>query len=513
MSGGIIAGAEFNADRSIDVDVCIIGSGAGGAVLSAGLAQLGLRVCVLEEGGAFTRADWAEGLERVSMPMLYQERGGRATADQAITILQGRNVGGGTTVNWTTCFRTPKRILDHWQRVHGIEGWDEVSLAPHFEAVEQRLGIAPWSEELINSNNGLLEKGLRRMSQESAVLRRNVRGCANSGFCGLGCPYDAKQAMHLTYLPDAMGAGTVIYADLKVERIVVEGKRATSVVGVVMERGRDRPLAHNLVVRAKTIAVCGGAINSPALLLASGLTAGPVGERTFLHPVVAVAGDYEDPVRAWAGAPQSIASHHNVDRGPDRIGYFVEAAPLHPMLGALAARQAGARSADFMSRLGHYTTHISLAVDGLMKGDSGGTVTLRPDGRARLDYPFRPALMEAMQAGTETLIRANLTAGASQVLTMHTDPVAVRGVKGLRQVFERGFGPLDLAVFSAHQMGGCAMGPDPATSVVRPDLRHHQLENLFVVDGSVFPTALGVNPSESIYALAHRAVSTVAASV
>jgi choline dehydrogenase-like flavoprotein len=506
----IVPGASVTADHEVRADVAVIGTGAGGAVLAARLAQRGLKVVVLEEGGAFTRADWKAGEERVSLPMLYQERGSRATADQAITVLQGRNLGGGTTVNWTTCFRTPSRILAHWRDVHRIDGWDDTTLEPHFVAVEERLGIAAWDAARVNANNGTLARGIAKMQGTTEVLRRNVRGCADSGFCGLGCPYDAKQAMHLTYLPDATAAGAVIHVDVRVERIEVQGRRAVAVHGVVMERERDRPAGPRLTVRADRVAVCGGALNSPALLLASGLDRPPVGRRTFLHPVVAVAGTYERPIRGWQGAPQSIASHDDVDRGPDRIGFFLEAAPLHPMLGALAARLAGPDSSAFMRRLPFVATHISLAVDGILDGDDGGTVTLRRDGRLRLDYPFRPALVEAMVAGTERLIRANLVAGAESVRTLHVEPAVVRSARDLKKALNRPYGALEHAVFSAHQMGGCAMGPDPATSVVRTDLRHHDVDNLWVVDGSVLPTALGVNPSETIYALAHRAADWVA---
>lgn len=506
----VVTGAEMTADRELAADVCVIGTGAGGAVLAAGLAARGLKVVVIEAGGAFTRADWAAGEERVSLPMLYQERGSRATADQAITILQGRNLGGGTTVNWTTCFRTPARILDHWRTRHRIEGWDEASLAPHFEAVEARLGIAPWDEALLNGNNSKLRRGVRAQGGKAEVLRRNVRGCANSGFCGLGCPVDAKQAMHLTYLPDASAAGALFHVDVNVERLEHDGRRVVAAHGAVMERTRDRPTGRRLTVRADRFALCGGAINSPALLLASGLDRPPVGRRTFLHPVVAVAGEYAEPVRAWQGAPQSVASHDDVDRGPDRIGYFLEAAPLHPMLGALAARLAGPAAAAFMKRLPYLTTHIALAVDGLMEGDEGGTVTVRSDGRPRVDYPVGPALIEAMRAGTEDLLRANLAAGAVAAQTLHVEPARVTNARELKKALDRPFGALEHAIFSAHQMGGCAMGPDPATSVVNTQLRHHDADNLWVVDGSVFPTALGVNPSESIYALADRAVGWVA---
>ena len=169
----IVAGNERPARVELACDVCIVGSGAGGATLAAGLAQRGLNVVMLEEGGHHTSRDFV-GKEGVNYPMLYQERGTRATADLAFTILQGRSVGGGTTVNWTTCFRTPDRVLEHWRSAHGIEGLDPAALAPHFDAVEARLGIQPWSEDLINENNRVLLDGARKLGWSAEILRRNL---------------------------------------------------------------------------------------------------------------------------------------------------------------------------------------------------------------------------------------------------------------------------------------------------------------------------------------------------
>ena len=184
MTGFIRHGAEVSEDQDLTCDVCIIGSGAGGAVLAAGLAERGLDVVVLEEGGWFTKADF--NLEEGSAyPMLYQGRGGRATADLAITVLQGRSVGGSTTVNWTTCFRTPDTVLSHWESEWGITGLGSEALTPHFEAVESRLGIEPWPENIANANNRVLYDGCQKLGWEAQATRRNVRECGNTGYCGL----------------------------------------------------------------------------------------------------------------------------------------------------------------------------------------------------------------------------------------------------------------------------------------------------------------------------------------
>ncbi len=509
VSGRIVAGADLTDDVDVACDVCIVGSGAGGATLAAGLAQRGLHVIMLEEGGHHTSRDFV-GEEGVNYPMLYQDRGTRATADLAFTILQGRSVGGGTTVNWTTCFRTPDPILERWRDVHGVEGVDPATMAPHFDAVEARLGITPWSEDRVNENNRVLLDGARKLGWSAEILHRNVRNCQNSGLCGMGCPYDAKQGMLLTYVPDAVAAGMTLYADARVERLEVAGGRVIAVRAVGMERGRDRTTARRIVVRPKVCVASGGAINTPALLMRSGIGGSGLGTRLFIHPVVAVSGQYARPIEGYAGAPQSVASHQFVDRGAGKLGYFLETAPVQPMLAAGALPFSGARQAAMMRELPHTASLLALGIDGVLPGDVGGTVSLRPDGRIRVDYPVTEPLVEAWRDAHRSMARIHLAAGAERVLTMHVEPVELRSEADLPLLDTAPYGALQHSAFTAHQMGGCAMGGSPETSVVDSQHRHWQVANLFVVDGSVFPTSLGVNPSETIYGLAHRARDFVA---
>ncbi|HMV65940.1 MAG TPA: GMC family oxidoreductase [Myxococcota bacterium] len=511
MSGQIFTHADLTADVERRCDVCIVGSGAGGAVLAAELASQGLDVVMLEEGSRVTRRDFTLQ-EGDAVPAMYQERGTRASADLAITVLQGRSVGGSTTINWTTCFRTPARILDHWRRAHGLEGLDEAELAPHFEAVEERLHIAPWPEELANGNNQVLLRGCRALGWDVAPLRRNVRGCANSGYCGLGCPVDGKQAMGITYVADAVAAGLTLYANVRAERLEIEGGRVVAVTGRVMSPLAGAPDGPRVRIVPRVAVSAGGALNGPALLLRSGL-GGRVGRRTFLHPVVAVVGELPEPVHPYYGAPQSVGSHHHIDRGPERYGFFLEAAPLQPMLASVAFNRSGAALHDLMARLPHVTGLIALSVDGLLPGDEGGTVTLRPDGRMRLDYPISERLKESFRAATEALARVCLAGGAREVMSLHVDNVRLTTDADLPRLASAPYGAHEHAIFTAHQMGGCAMSARREDGVVDPTHRCWDVPNLFVVDGSVLPTALGVNPSETVYALARRAARFVGEAV
>lgn len=494
---------DLEKDLQLDCDVCVVGSGAGGAVLAAGLAEAGLDVVVLEAGPYRTRADFTMH-EKDTYPVLYQEGMKRATKDLAISVLQGRNVGGGTTVNWTSCFRTPERILAHWREHFALEDLTSEALRPHFEAVEARLSIAEWPLGATNPNNRALVDGCTSLGWEVGPMRRNQKGCANSGYCGMGCPVDGKQAMHVTTLKDASAAGARILAEAHVDEL--EGwPKVRAVHARAWPVGTAEPTSRRITVRPKVVALCGGAINSPAVLLRSGIhVEGRVGHRTFLHPVVAVIGTYARPIDPWYGAPQSAHSHEFIDRGADKVGFFLEAAPLHPLLAAVSFKLFGAAHAALMRQLRHASALLALSVDGLVPGDDGGTVILGSSGRAELRYPIRGPLIESFRASHEALCRVHLAAGARSLTTTHVDPVVLTTEADLPAVAAAPYGALEHGIFSAHQMGGCTMTGD-GSGVVDPRHRVEGSDNLFVVDGSVLPTSLGVNPSETIYGLAHRA--------
>lgn len=510
LRGGIHE--RLDHDFELDCDVCIVGSGAGGAVVGARLAEKGHRVVVLEEGPYRDRASFRMD-EGEAYRDLYQDRGLRSTQDLAITVLQGRAVGGSALINWTTCFRLPDAVLRRWERDFGVRGLRPEVLAPHFEAVEARLSIAEWPASAANENNRVLLEGCRKLGYEVNPLRRNVRGCANLGYCGMGCPTDAKQAMHLTYLPDALERGMQLFANLRVERIEVRRGKATEVLGLALDPGSRRPTGRQLRIRPKVVVASAGALNTPALLLRSDLDDGKVGKRTFLHPTLAMSSFFDAPVNGFHGAPQSIGSHHFADRGPDKVGFFLETPPIHPMLAATASPSFGEEQLEMMSRLSHMQALIALAIDGFLPEEEGGTVTLDGEGRMRFAYPIGPPLEEAFRAASVEMARIQLAAGAREVRSLHLEPVVVRGEGDLPKLERAPYGALRHSIFSAHQMGGCPMGEDDEVCVVDSELRHRKVENLYVVDGSVFPTSLGVNPSETIYALAHWAGEHIAEAV
>jgi choline dehydrogenase-like flavoprotein len=503
LPAGICEAQVLASDLEVGCDVAVIGSGPGGAVTAATLAQAGLSVVVLEEGGAFTKARF-RGREDEAYPQLYQDGGQRVTKDLGMTLLQGKAMGGGSVVNWTTCFRTPEHVLDHWRVKHGVGGIDVGSLAPHFARMEQRLSIASTPLELVNRNNRVLYDGCRKLGWAVETTHRNVLGCAQSGHCGHGCPIDAKQSMLVTMLPDAMKAGASIMTRCRVQRLQFESSRVVAVVGEALDASGTKTTGVTVTVRPRVVVVAGGAINSPALLLRSGAPDphGVLGRRTFLHPVTGVVGAFDGKIEGWRGAPQSVASHHFAQRG-DEVGFFLEAAPIHPMLMATAMPGFGTAHRDTMARVDHFAALLAITIDGFHDDVVGGRVTLSSSGRPVLDYPIAERQWRAFRDGAKALVQVALAAGAKEALTGNDPPASMRSVEQLVAIDEALWEVGRVALFSAHQMGGCGMSDDAKRGVVRSeDLKHHQVNNLHVIDGSVFPTSLGVNPQLSIYGLA-----------
>lgn len=510
-SPNVTDGSAQTGNLDLKAEVCVVGTGAGGAMTAATLAAAGHEVLLVEEGGYYTSDDFTMR-EKDVVPKLYQESATRATADAGIAILQGRAVGGTTVVNWTTSFRTPEDVVDHWKTKHRVGGFSYADLLPHYEWIEKRLSIAQVAYETLNANNKALYDGCKAMGWSVETLRRNVHACLQTGMCHLGCPVNAKRSMLVTMIPDAIDAGAKLVFRARGDRFESEGGEVKRLVGSFLDGEGHATTGKTFTVTAKRFVLSGGAINSPALLLRSGIDGGGrVGMRTFLHPVVGSAGVYDAPIEPYHGAPQSAASHHFAHRG-DEVGFFLEAVPWYPSLAASAVPGFGKDHEEQMALAAHTATHIAICIDGFHDDVPGGRVTLRPSGAPLVDYPIVPKLWSAFRFAQKRLAEAQFASGAKRVSTLHDPPVAMQLKMDEASIDAAPWQTGSCPVFTAHQMGGCGMGDDPSTSVVRSqDLRHHTIKNLYVMDGSVFPTSLGVNPQQSIYGLTRLMASRLAA--
>ena len=506
-------GARLVADVALEADVAIVGSGAGGGVAAEILAKAGLSVILVEEGPLKSSRDF-KMREAEAYAQLYQESAARKTSDKAITILQGRCVGGSTTVNWTSSFRTPPATLAYWEKNFGLKDCSVAALAPWFEAMERRLSIAPWTVPP-NENNDLLRRGADKLGLHSAAIRRNVKGCWDLGYCGMGCPTNAKQSMLVTTIPAALALGARLVSGARVDKLLFSGGRVSGIECQALDERGVWPRAAKIRIRAKHVVLAAGAIGSPAILLRS-QAPDPhrrIGMRTFLHPAVLTSALMPQRVEAHAGAPQSIFSDHFLGTAPidGPIGYKLEAPPLHPLLFGSSLQGYGEPHAALMRRFA--STHVLLALlrDGFHGESQGGKVVLRSDGSAELDYPISDFVWDGARRALASMAEIQFAAGAKSVAPVHELGVMHSNWPDARAAIEKlPMKPLLARVASAHVMGGCAMGADPTHAVVNAYGAHHQIENLSVFDGSVFPTSLGANPQLSIYGFSARNSSRLA---
>ena len=496
-------------DVEATTDVCVVGSGAGGSLIASRLTAAGYRVVILEAGAWFSRRDYPR-IERDGYDRLFYGRGVVPTRDSAIAILAGATVGGSTAVNWMTCLPPLPVARREWARDAGMAGVDGPEFDRAYDGVRARLAVST-AESDINPSNEVLRRGSLalgyREGPDWARIPRNATGChARCGFCTFGCPYDTRQSALVTYLADALRAGARLYPSARVERVEVEGGRARGVVATYS----DGPVRRAVHVRARAVVLAAGALNTPAILLRSGLRSPGIGLGLRLDPTAALAGEFPEPIRTWEGPHQTVAVHRFRSSDAEEHGPWIEVAPTHPGLSAIAVPWAGAADhRRLLERLEHVATPIVLVRDVAEGRDTNDAA-----GRPVYDYVLAPRDRANLVRGIVETARILRAAGATRILSLHTPKIEVGD--GHRPVSEAeldrfvaaveraGIRPHSVALFSAHPMGSARAGPDPRRAAARPTGELHGVDGLWVGDGSLLPTAPGANPMMSILALADR---------
>ena len=508
----VMGGPHAALPATLSCDVAIVGSGAGAGVTAELLTRAGLDVVIVEEGPLKSSGDFHQ-MEAEAYPSLYQESAGRKTADKAITILQGRCVGGSTTINWTSSFRTPPDTLAWWRDHFSLAGMSVSEMAPWFERAEQRLNIGDWLTPP-NQNNELLRLGAQRLGIAAAGIRRNVKGCWNLGSCGMGCPTNAKQSMLVTTLPVALDAGARLLVQTRVLSLDIRAGRVQALECAAM--GADgQPASTVTRITAKHVVVAGGAINSPAVLMRSNVT-DPyerLGRRTFLHPTVLSAAVMPQAVNGWQGAPQSLYSDHFLHTLPldGPMGYKLEVPPIHPLIYSTTVPGHGLEQTELLRQMPNSHTILALLRDGFHAESAGGRVRLRADSTPELEYPLTPFVMDGARRALLSMAEMQFAAGAQYVVPVHESARKATSWADAKAMIEAlPMQPLLTRVVSAHVMGGCGMAGQEQLGVVRPDGVHWQIDNLSVHDGSLFPTSIGANPQLSVYGLANRLATGLA---
>ncbi len=503
---------SIEADATLECDVVIVGSGAGGGVVAGELAQAGKRVIVLEKGDYFDESDFP-AREYEAYQYLYENRGVLATQDIGVIVFAGSTLGGGTTVNWCASFRTPDTVLDEWERNHGLRGLAG-ALQPSLDAVCARLHVDT-DESCPNPQGQMLLEGCRRMNIHAAPIPRNVDGCGDTrqcGYCSFGCRRGAKRSTLKTYLQDAFDAGAQIVVRCAAQRVLIENGCAVGVEGIVENRHGDAA-ATRLVVRSKVVVVAAGAIHSPLLLLRSGVDNPNIGRHLRLHPASATYGRYPQPIESWFGTLMAVYSDefHNLDG--QGYGFKIETPPAHVGLWGLGLPwSSGRQHKELMATIRHQAAFLVLTRD-----RDSGRVTIDRRGRPILHYRLSPRDVRHFMRGLIETVRLHAAAGAEEISGPLTGMPPYHTGSGdsleayLEHMAQRPLAPNRCMLFSAHQMGTCRMGGDRRVSVTDVNCECHDAKSLFVPDASSFPTASGVNPMITIMAIAHKSAQYIKA--
>lgn len=493
----IVEGSRHDGDLAMDADVVVVGSGAGGAVVAAELAEAGQSVVILEEGAHVPPERYGRMRPSENLRHLWRDAGltfAIGLGDTpVINVMMGQCVGGSSVLTGGVCFRIPDSVMHEWVTEHGLADINPRRMAPVFEEVERRIHVEEVPADMRSRSTQLFLNGLTALGMDWAPMRRNTRGCNGCGRCNFGCPHGAKMSVDVTYLPRALAAGARLVSDCRVERVVARGGRAGGVVGRLLS-GAERKPRGKLSVRARRVVVSAGAYASPLLLMKSGIgrSSRQVGRNMTLHPGFRVMARFDDPVVGWKGALQSAYSDA-LER--DRITLTSLFIPP----GALAGTLPGIGIAH--QKVAEAIPHMAI-FGGMIHDEGGGRVQTLFE-RPFMTYRMAPRDRAAVPILMRRMAEAFFAGGAREVYLPVLGLGAVDADR-LRSLDLEHVPASALESASQHPLGTCRMGVSPHGSVVDAFGQAWDLPELYVADGSILPTSLGVNPQLSIMSMALR---------
>jgi choline dehydrogenase-like flavoprotein len=497
--------------QELEADAVVVGSGSGGSVIAATLAQAGKKVIVLEAGAYQNESDFVQ-LELPAYQQLFWRGGPTPTADGNVSLQAGTALGGGTVINWTNCLRTYPWVREQWAREHGLEGVDSPDYERHLDAVLERVGATDALSDL-NGPQEMMRRGCEALGWDFRKVVRNANpdrySFESAGYLGFGDQSGSKNSADKTWLLDAVQNDADVLVHTRAQRVICEGGRAAGVEAVYT--GEDG-VPRNVTVRAPQVVVACGALESPALLLRSGIGGPAVGRYLRLHPALALFGIYGEDTNAFLGAPHAGLSHEfeNVEDG---YGFLIEGAQYTTgITGSAVPWAGGAEHKELMTTVSKGASFISL-----LRDRGHGHVAVDGNGEA---VPFYDVVDELdqrnLRLSVDKIARLHQAAGAVQISYLAAGAPLWRIGDDMDAFIEHAqrkpLGAGGAKLFSAHQMGTCRMGSDPQTSVANPWGELHDTPGVFIGDGSAFPTPSGTNPMISIMALAHRTAEAMVGS-
>ena len=496
----IVHGRELARGFDEGCDVAIVGSGAGGAVVAALLAEAGLRVVVLEEGPYYRAAEYQRFRPSDTVRRLFRESG-MLTAlplgdTPMIALTLGRAVGGSSLLTGGVCFRIPSEVHHVWTRDLGLDQLSERALEPAYQEVERRLDVREVPRSMRSESTNRFVAGAARLGIEVEPMRRNTGGdCEGNARCNFACPAGAKRSVDVGYLPSALDHGARVVSDALVERVIVEHGRAAGVAGRLLGGEAGAP-SHAFRVRAKVVVSACGTLHTPLLLRASGVRdrAGVLGQNITLHPAVRVVARFDDRIHGWDGAMQSVYSDHFAREGIKLVGVYappnVLAAGL-PGVGPALRRRV--RSLPFCGVFG-----------AMIHDEGGGTVRPGPGREPLLAYRMAPRDLERLRRSVTILSEVAMAAGAREVFTSVFGFPPLTSMDAARAMEHASYDAKRIECMAFHPLGSARAANDPRRGAVDQDGESFELPGLFVADGSILPTSIGVNSQMPIMSMATR---------
>ena len=499
-----------------DVDVCIIGSGAAGAVLAKELVEAGKKVVLIERGGYHEGKDMNQR-EADMMPLLWKNAGFNFVDSLRIAIAQGCCLGGSTIINDAVCFDTPLRVRQQWSKL-GVNFSDD-EWSHHLQRVNSILHVTKVTDDELNRNNLMLKRGAEKIGlREHWNNSRNCINCMQCGFCHIGCHYETKQNALVTYIHEALkkpDSDMRVYCNCDIENIIHSNGVVEGVEGNFLNIDGNKK--YRIRVNAKIVIISAGAIASSKLLLQNGIAQDTAGIGLCLHPGIEVIGDFNYEIKGNQGIPMAYTVHDfGVTRTSDQTrkeynfddgGEFLIESIFLPLLQFSIALSASGISEHerLIERFNNY------AMAGIVvRDDNIGRVALTSTGRASVTYEPGEKELKMLAKGVEVLGKMWFALGAKKIIISYRGMSTIEQEADIPKLVEKILNdPRNLLLGSAHPQSGNKIGTNEANSVVDSDCKVHGFENLFVCDASVFPTSVGVNPQITVMAVASIVASRI----
>jgi choline dehydrogenase-like flavoprotein len=493
---------DYAGNFSETCDVCIIGSGPGGGVMAKELAEKGVNVVLLEEGGHYTVNDW-DGKPAKGLIDMYRGGGSTGTlGNPFISITLGKCIGGTSTINSATCFRTPGHILKKWRDELGLDTMTDETLNPYFDRVEKIVNVTELPWDILGNNAAIVKRGCDTLGYTCRPLKHNVKDCKGCGPCQFGCPENSKQSVNVTYIPLADKAGARIYADCRADRIVTKNGAAEGVEASVVAPKTGKTV-YRVTVKANSVVVSCGALITPSFLKWNGLNNRNIGRHLQIHPASRVVALMDEVVEGWKGVSQGAY----IDDFEGE-GIIMEGVMVHPSLLFAALPGVGYEHKELAVK------YRNMAAFGVMAHDeTEGRVlkgfSLKKSKGVVAYYQIRRSDSEKLKRAIAYLAKIFFAAGARRVYTSISKMPHLDSAEDADRLLKLRVKPSQIETMAFHPLGSCRMAATPKLGAVDKYGESFEVKNLYVADGSIVPTSLGVNPQITIMALSNYVADAI----